>query len=100
VQHAIKTCCWTNQNYINEDLKNRLNSENDCFRSVPNLLFSRLLSRNLNREKYKTTVLPAVLYGSETWSLTLRKEHRLRTFENRMLTVILGPTGVTGVCRK
>jgi hypothetical protein len=35
---------------------------------------------------YKTVILPVVLYGCETWSLTLREEHRLRVFENRVLT--------------
>jgi hypothetical protein len=40
---------------------------------------------------YKTTILPLVLYGCETWSLTLREEHRLRVFENRMLRRIFGP---------
>jgi hypothetical protein len=40
---------------------------------------------------YKTLILPVVLYGCETWSLTLREEHRLRVFENRMLRRIFGP---------
>jgi len=35
-------------------------------------------------------ILPVVLYGCETWSLTLREEHRLRVFENRVLRVF-GP---------
>jgi hypothetical protein len=39
---------------------------------------------------YKTVILPVVLYGCETWSLTLREEHRLRVFENRVLR-IFGP---------
>jgi hypothetical protein len=40
----------------------------------------------VNNEKIKkTTILPAVLYGCETWSLTLRKEHRLRESESMML---------------
>jgi hypothetical protein len=39
----------------------------------------------------KTIILPAVLYGCETWSLTLREEHRLRVFENRVLRRIFGP---------
>jgi hypothetical protein len=38
--------------------------------------------KNLKIETYKTVILPVVLYGCETWSLTLRKEHRLRVFEN------------------
>jgi hypothetical protein len=40
---------------------------------------------------YKTIILPIVVYGCETWSLTLRKEHRLRVFENRVLRRIFGP---------
>jgi hypothetical protein len=40
---------------------------------------------------YKTIILPVVLYGYETWSLTLREEHRLRVFENRVLRGIFGP---------
>jgi hypothetical protein len=39
---------------------------------------------------YKTVILPVVLYGCETWSLTLREEHRLWVFENRMLRRIFG----------
>jgi hypothetical protein len=40
---------------------------------------------------YKTIILPVVLYGSETWSLTIREEHKLRVFENRVLRRIFGP---------
>jgi hypothetical protein len=39
---------------------------------------------------YKTIILPVVLYGCETWSLTSREEHRLRVFENRVLRRIFG----------
>jgi hypothetical protein len=44
--------------------------------------------------------LPAVLYGCKTWSLTLREEHRLRVFENKVLRRIFGPKRheVTGNC--
>jgi hypothetical protein len=46
---------------------------------------------------YKTIILPVVLYGCETWSLTVREEHKSRMFENRVLR-IFGPkkNGVTG----
>jgi hypothetical protein len=40
---------------------------------------------------YKTIILPVVLYGCETWSLTVREEHKLRVFENRVLRRIFGP---------
>jgi hypothetical protein len=43
---------------------------------------------------YKTIILPVVLYGCETWSLTLREEHRLRVFENKVLRKIFGPKRV------
>jgi hypothetical protein len=58
---------------------------------VQSLLSSHLLPRNLNVKTYKIIILPAVLYGCKTWSLTLREEHRLRVFENRVLRRIFGP---------
>jgi hypothetical protein len=69
---------------------------------VQNLLSYSLLSRNLKIKIYKTTVLPVVLYGCWTWSLTLREECRLRVLENRVLRRILGPRRdeVTGKWRK
>ena len=65
---------------------------------MQNLLFSSLLSKNLKIKVYRTIILPVVLYGCEIWSLTLRKERRLRVFENRVLRRVFGPTGdeVTG----
>jgi hypothetical protein len=50
-----------------------------------------LLSKNIGIKIYGTIILPLVLYGCETWSLTLREEHRLRVFENRVLRKILAP---------
>jgi hypothetical protein len=66
------------------------------------LLSSRLLSRNIKVKIYKTIILPVVLYGCETWSLTLREEHKVRVFENRVLRRIFGPKRdeVTGEWRK
>ena len=64
-----------------------------CYHSVQNLLSSRLPSRNLKIKIYtiRTITLPVVLYGCETWSLTLREERRLRVFENRVLRKVFGP---------
>jgi hypothetical protein len=61
-----------------------------------------LLCKNLKIKIYRTIILPVVLYGYETLSLTLRKECRLRVFENRVLTRIFGPKRdeVTGEWRK
>jgi hypothetical protein len=69
----------------------RLNSGNACYHAVQNLLSSSLLSRNVKIKIYKTIILPVVFYGYETLSLTLREEHRLRVFENRLLSRIFGP---------
>jgi hypothetical protein len=68
----------TNQNDIHDEIKSRLNSGNACYYSVQNLLSSCLISKNLKIKIYETVTLPVVLYGCETWSPTLREEHRLR----------------------
>jgi len=80
----------TNQNSIQEEIKSRLNLGNACYYSVQNLLSSRLLSKNLKIKIYRTKILPVVLYGCETRSLTLREERRLRVFENRVLRRVFG----------
>jgi hypothetical protein len=74
----------TNQNFIHEEIKSRLNSGNACYHAVQNILSSGL-SKNVKITIYKTIILPVVLYGYGTWSLTLKEEHRLRVFENRVL---------------
>ena len=71
----------TNQNSIQEEIKCRLKTGNSCYYSVQTLLPSRLLSKNLKIKIKKTIILPVVLYGCETWPLTLREESRLRVFE-------------------
>jgi hypothetical protein len=50
-----------------------------------------LLSKNLKIKIYRTIILPVVLYGCETWSLTFREERRLRVFENKVLRRIFEP---------
>jgi hypothetical protein len=50
-----------------------------------------LLSKNAKIRIYKTIIFPVVLYGCQTWSLTLREDHRLRVFENRVMRRISGP---------
>jgi hypothetical protein len=74
-----------NQNDIHDEIKSRLNSRNACCYSVQNLSSSCLISKNLKIKIYRTVILPFVLYGCKTWSLTLREEHRLWVFENRVL---------------
>jgi hypothetical protein len=50
-----------------------------------------LLSKSAKIEIHRTIILPVVLYGCETWSLTLREECMLRVFENKVLRRIFGP---------
>ena len=65
-------------------------------------LSSSSLSKNTKINVYRNIILPVVLYGSETWSLTLREARGLRVFENRVLRRIFGPKRdkVTGEWRK
>ena len=88
----------THQNSILEEIKSRLRLGNACYHSVQYLLSSRLLSKNLKIKIYRTIIL----YGCETWSLTLRKERNLRVFENMFLRRIFRPRRdeVTGQWRR
>jgi hypothetical protein len=84
---------------MQEEIKRRLDSGNA---SVQKLLSSRLLSKSLKIRIRKTIILPAILYDCETWSLTLKEEHKPGGDENRMLRRIFGPKRdeVTGSWRK
>ena len=77
-------------NSIAEEIKSRLRLGNACYHSVQNLLSSRFLSKNLKIKIHRTIILPVVLYGCETWSLTLQEERKLRVFENMVLRRIRG----------
>ncbi|KAJ4448827.1 hypothetical protein ANN_00218 [Periplaneta americana] len=92
----------TNVNDTREEIKRRINMGNACYYSVEKLLSSSLLSKHLKVRIYKTVILPVLLYGCETWTLTLREEHRLRVFENKVLRKIFGAKRdeVTGEWRK
>ena len=92
----------TSKNSIQKEIKSGLKVGNACYYSVQNLLSSSLLSKKLKIKIYRTIILPVVLYGCETWSLTLREERRLRVFENRVLRTVFGPKRdeVTGEWRK
>src|SRR5215510_6412334 len=92
----------TNQNSIQEEIKSRLKSGNAWYYLVQNRLSSSLLFKKLKITIYRTIILRVVLYGCETWSLTLRQERRLRVFENRVLRRVFGPKKdeVTGEWRK
>ena len=75
---------------------------NTCYYLVQNLLSSSLLSKILKIKIYRIIILPVVLYGCETWLLTLKEKHKLQVFENRVLRRGCGPktNKVTGDWRK
>jgi hypothetical protein len=99
---GMGTTTTTNRNSIHKEIKSRLKSGSACYHWVQDLLSSSLLSKNTNIKIYRTVILPVVLYGCETWSLTLREEHRLRVFENMVLRGIFGSKidGVTEEWRR
>ena len=83
-------------------LRNKLRADwvREMLAIIP--LFSRLLSKNVKIKIYGTIILSVVLYGCETWSLTLREERKLKVFENKVLRRISGPRRdeVTGDWRR
>ena len=91
-----------NTNNICEEIKWRINMGNSCYYSCEKILSACLLFKKLKVNTYKTIILPVAFYDCETWSLTLREEHRLRVFKNKVLRKILGAKrdGITGEWRK
>ena len=81
----------TNRNSVQEEIKSILKSGNACYHSVQNLFSSSLLSKNLKFKIYRSVILPIVLLGCETWSVTLSEEHWLKVFENKVLRRRFGP---------
>ena len=80
-----------NKNSTQDEIKSRLKSGNAYYNSVQNLLSSNLLYKNLKIKMLRTISLAVVLYGCETWPLTLREKRRLRVFGNWVLRGIFGP---------
>jgi hypothetical protein len=74
----------------------------ECLLPFDSVLSSCLLCRNVKVTVYRTIILPFILYGCETWFLTLREEHRLGMLDNRVVRRIFGPkrNEATGEWRK
>jgi hypothetical protein len=91
-----------NKNTIQIEIKSRLKSRKVFYHSVQNLLSSNFLFKYMRIKINRTMILNVVLYGCETWSLTLRERSGLRVSENKMLRRIFRPKrdGVTGEPRK
>ena len=87
---------------IQEEIKSTMKSVNACYYLVLNVVPYILLSKNIKIKIYRTIILPVVLYGCETWSLTMREQCRVRVLENRVLRRIFGcrRDKIKGGCRK
>ena len=81
----------TNKNFIQEDNHSTKQSGNACYHSVKNLLSSSLLPRLIKIKIQRTLIPSIILYGYENWPLTLKEEHMLRVFQNKVLRRIFGP---------
>ena len=92
----------SSENSVQEEMKSRLKSGNACYHSVHNLLSSSLLSIKIKIKICRTKIFPVVLYGCETWSLTLREKRSLKVSENKVLRRIFGSKRdvITGEWRK
>jgi hypothetical protein len=82
-----------NQNSIHEEIKNRLKSGNAGYLSfgAESFVFQFANQMFIKIDKYRNIILPVVLYGCETWPITLREKCWLSVFKNRMLRRIFGP---------
>jgi hypothetical protein len=80
-----------NQYLMHKKINRSLNMGNACYHSIQNLLSAPLLSKNIKIRLYKSIILSVVLYVCEIWSFILRKEHRLKMFENRVLRRMFQP---------
>jgi hypothetical protein len=76
------------QNSLYVGIKSRLNFGNAYYSSVQNVLSTCLLAKNVKINICKTITLLVVLYGCETWSLTLKEKHRLRVFEDVLRKIL------------
>jgi hypothetical protein len=83
----------TDQNFIQEESKNRLKLGNAFYLSVQNLSSSNFLSKYTKITMHRTMILPFVLLGCDTWSPTFREEPRLRVFKYKVLKRIFWPKG-------
>lgn len=75
-----------------EEINCRIQAGNKCLYATHKLLKSKQTSRRTKINIYKTIIRPVVMYGCETWTLTVANEERLRVFERRVLRKIYGPT--------
>ena len=86
-------------NNISLEIKRRITLANRCYYGLSRQLSCRVLSRHTKSTLYKTLILPVLLYGAETWTLSLADEHALGVFERKVLRKIYGPRCEAGTWR-
>ncbi|KAJ4430586.1 hypothetical protein ANN_19174 [Periplaneta americana] len=95
--------CWAlSSDEIQRAMFSSQNRFASCINAQGHHFEDMILSKNLKVRIYKTLILPVVLYGCETWTLTLREEQRLRVFENKVFRTTFGAKRdeITGEWRK
>jgi len=81
----------TQNNEIQEEIKARIHAVNRCYFGLNKLFKSRILSKNLKIQLYRTLIRPVVMYGCETWTLHKIQQNNLLVFERKILRSIFGP---------
>jgi hypothetical protein len=82
---------------LEEEIKRRIIIGNRCYYGMLKLMKSKLLKRKTKCQLYKTIILPAVLYGSESWTLSKAHESLLGGFERKILRRVYGAIEIDGV---
>ncbi|KAI5646743.1 hypothetical protein NE865_00998 [Phthorimaea operculella] len=84
-------CTVTDMNTREEEIDIRIQNALRCSAALHKVLVSKLLSRRTKIRIYKTVIRPILMYGCETWTLTLKEENKLLVAERKILRKILGP---------
>jgi hypothetical protein len=81
----------TQNNEIQEEIKARIHAGNKCYFGLNKLFKSRMLSKSLKIQLYRTLIRPVVMYGCETWTFHKIQQNTLLVFERKILRSIFGP---------
>jgi len=82
------------------EINRRIIMATRCFYGLQKLMRSKTLSKNSKLTLYKTLVIPVLMYGAETWTMTKKDENQLGVFERKILRMIVGPKYVNGIWRR
>jgi len=88
-----------NNNRNDRCIRERIQTGKKAYYANVDMFKSKIISRRSKLQIYKTIIMPAVIYGAETWTLTAAEENVLRRFERNVLRKIYGPVVGKGVWR-